>query len=119
MLSDGLLNPWKMGASLPPVLYGVLLFLKMPQAGLWLTMLVVLMLSALWYIARVDYSLWAILPALAGGFLLFTCVAALAQGYNLHNFVPLSSTRAELWLCAALGLAYVVWGVRETHKAGY
>lgn len=119
MLSDGLLNPWKMGASLPPVLYGVLLFLKLPQAGLWLTVLAVLMLSALWYIARVDYSLWAILPALAGGFLLFSCVAALAQGYNLNHFVPLSSTRAELWLCAALGLAYVAWGLRETRQAGY
>lgn len=119
MLSDGMLNPWKIGASLPPVLYGVLLFLKMPQAGLLLTVLVVLVLSTLWYIARVDYSLWASLPALAGGFLLFTCVAALANGYNLHHFVPISSTRAELWLCALLGLAYVVWGVRDTRKVGY
>lgn len=116
MLTEGMLSPWKIGASLPPLLYGLLLFLKMPQAGLWLTVLVVLALTALWYIARVDYSFWAVGPALAGGFLVFTCVVALGQGYNLHNFVPLSSTRAELGLCGLLGLAYIVWGIYEARR---
>lgn len=119
MLTDGMVSPWKMGASLPPMLYGLLLFMKLPQAGLWLTVLVVLALSVLWYISRVDYSIWAVWPALAGGFLAFTCAVALGQGYDTQHFVPLSGSDAELWLCGLLGLAYVAWGLYEARQTAY
>ena len=56
MLTDGEINPWKAVASLPPLLYGVLLGMKLPNAAFVLTTLVVVLLAALWLISYQDYS---------------------------------------------------------------
>ncbi|HNP69545.1 MAG TPA: hypothetical protein PKK15_00470 [Kouleothrix sp.] len=116
MLTDGMLNPWKAIASLLPVLYGMLLFMKMPTAGLWLTALVVVVLAVLWFVAKQGYSLWALLPALAGGFLLTACTGALAQGTAPNSVVPFSGEPFELWLGCVLGLGYIGWGVYEARQ---
>lgn len=117
MLTDGMLSPWKAMASLPPILYGMLLFLKLTAAGLWLTALVVVAIAVLWYVANQGYSIWALWPAVAGGFLVFTCIAALAQGVTATSIVPLTGTPIELLLCCALGLLYVGWGLHEARRS--
>ncbi len=117
MLTDGMLNPWKAIASLPPLLYGMLLFMKMPGAGLWLTALVVVAIAVAWYSANQGYSIWVLWPAVAGGFLLFTCIGGLYQGLAPTSFVPLTRTPVELWICCALALAYIGWGVYEARRS--
>lgn len=116
MLTNGVINPWKAVASLPPLLYGTLLFMKLPNAGLVLTTLVIVLLTALWFISYQDYSLWAAMPSLVGGALLLICIAALLGGVSSTSFVPISRETIELWFVCGLALGYVGWGVYESRR---
>lgn len=116
MFTDGVLSPWKIMASLPPLLYGLLLFMKMENAGLLLTAFIVIALALLWYIANQGYSIWALWPVIVGGFLLLTCIGVLYQGITPTSFVPISRTPAELWAVCLLAILYVGWGVYEARR---
>lgn len=117
MLTDGVINPWKAVAGLTPLLYGMLLCMKLPNAALALTALVVVLLAALWLISYQDYSLWAAMPSLVGGALLVICIAALLGGVSDTSFVPISREVTELWFVCGLALGYVGWGIYESRRS--
>lgn len=114
MLTNGVLNPWKAAASLPALLYAALLFMKLPNTGLVLTALAVVLLAVLWFIANQGYSFWAAMPAIVGGALLLICGAALIGGVSEASFVPVSRAMIELWFVCGLAVGYVAWGIYES-----
>lgn len=116
MLTNGTIDPWKAGASIFPLLYGVLLFMKLPNAGLMLTILVVVLVAIVWYAANQGLSIWTLLPAIVGIFLLLTCVGALYEGVSPTSLLPLSHTSIELWIMALLALGYVGWVAYATRQ---
>ena len=119
MLTDGVLNPWKVIAGIPAIIYALLLNMKSPSAGLVLALFVVILSAILWYIGRQGYTIGTIIPALLGLLLLLSSLAALYTGLPSTSLVPLSHSVLELWLLCLVAVAYVGWGVYETRRDVY
>ncbi|KPV48463.1 hypothetical protein SE17_37940 [Kouleothrix aurantiaca] len=114
MLSDGRISPWKLAVCFLGLAYGVLLGMKLPDAGLVLTVAIVSVSAAIWYIANRGYSLWLVMPAITGLIILISSAVALYSGYPPTSFVPVTRTDIELWLALLLAFGYIAWGVYET-----
>lgn len=114
MLTDGRISPWKLAVCFLGLAYGVLLGMKLPDAGLVLTAAIVVISAALWYVANRGYSLWLVMPVLTGLVILITSAVALYGGYPPSSFVPVTRSDVELWLALLIGLGFIAWGVYET-----
>ena len=111
MFSEGIPRPIQVIACLPPLLYETLLFIATGMPRTWWLIVSVVLLMASGLFAALDYPLGVAWPALAGLFLLSTCLLAVIWDIPQESPIPFTHTELELELGALLACVYVVWGI--------
>jgi len=116
MTSLELVKPWRLLASMLPLLYGALLILGLPQSWLWLLLVCSVLLIIVMIAARLEYPMLALWPAFVGLFLIGTCICALIQDVVDYAFVPFTDSDGEIVLAISVGAAFILWGIQTTKK---
>jgi len=116
MTSLDLVRPWRLLATLVPLLYGGLLLLGLPYTARYLALTCGVVLIAIVVVARLEYPMLALWPAFAGLFLIGACVCALIEDVVNYAFVPFTDSDSEIVLAILAGLAFIIWGIQTTKK---
>ena len=114
---EAALDPRKVFASAPALLYGIVLFMEAGDTRFWFLVAACILLGLAILVGRLGYPLAALVPAFAGVFLLSACVVTLLQGVPDHGTFPITGSVAELWVCSLLAGVYIIWGANTTRKA--
>ena len=117
MFSEGIPLPVKVTASVPPLMYGILLFFATGTPRVWLGIIPVVFVLVFALISYLDYPIASFWPAFAGVFLLTTSVLATMWDIPESSPIPFTHSPLELWVCALLGCLYVLWGVVAARRA--
>jgi len=116
MTTLDLVKPWRLLASIPPLLYGALLIVGLPQSWLWLLLVCGVILMVVMVAARLEYPMLALWPAFVGLFLVGACVCALIEDVVDYAFVPFTDSDGEIVLAILVGAAFIIWGIQTTKK---
>ncbi len=117
MFAEGLPLPVKVTASMPPLMYGAMLFFATGTPRVWLGIIPAAFVLLFVLISYLDYPLAYVWPAFAGVFLLTTCILATMWDIPDTSPVPFTRTGAELWVGALIGFLYLMWGVGAARRA--
>jgi hypothetical protein len=117
MFSEGIPLPVKVTASVPPLMYGVMLFLATGTPRVWLGVIPVGFVLVFALISYLDYPIGSFWPAFAGVFLLMTCILATLWDIPENSPVPLTHAPFELWVGALVGRLYMVWGTVAARRS--
>ena len=116
MTPPDVIKPWRLIAGIPPLLYGGLLIVALPQSSMWLLLVAGVLLVAVVIASRLDYPLLPLWPAFVGLFLLSACVCALIEEVVDYALVPFTDTDLEIILVALIACGYIAWGISMTRK---
>lgn len=116
MFAEGLPLPVKVTASVPPLMYGTMLFFATGTPRVWLGIVPAVFVLLFVLISYLDYPLAYVWPAFAGVFLLTTCILATMWDISDRSPVPFTHTSAELWVGALIGGLFLLWGVVEARR---
>src|SRR5215216_302745 len=83
-----IVKPWRLILGIPPLLYGGLLLLGLPQSTTWLLLVAGVLLVAVVVASRLEYPLLPLWPAFVGLFLLSTFICALIEDVVDYAIVP-------------------------------
>jgi hypothetical protein len=111
-----LVRPWRLIVGIPPLLYGGLLLLGLPESSTWLLLVAGVLLLVVTVASRLEYPLLPLWPALVGLFLLSTCVFALIEDVVDYAIVPFTDTDIEIIVVALIACGYIAWGITMTRK---
>ena len=115
MTTFDLVKPWRLLATLLPLLYGGLL-LGLAYTTNWLLLTCGVVLIAILFVARLEYPLLEMWPAFAGLFLIGACVCALIEDVADYAFVPFTDSDSEIAIAIVVGVAFITWGIQTTRK---
>ena len=116
MTSLDLVKPWRLLATLLPLLYGGLLLLGLPYTTRWLLLTCGVVLIAIIVAAWLEYPMLAMWPAFAGLFLISACICALIEDVVDYAFVPFTDSDSEIAIAIVVGVAFITWGIQTTRK---
>jgi uncharacterized membrane protein HdeD (DUF308 family) len=116
MTTLDLVKPWRLLVSVPPLLYGALLILGLPQSRLWLLLVCGVLLMAVMIVVRLEYPMLAMWPAFVGLFLISASVCALIEDVIDYAFVPFTDSDSEIVLAILVGVAFITWGIQTTKE---
>jgi len=116
MTSLDLVKPWRLIAGIPPLLYGGLLLLGLPESWRWLLLVGGVLLAALLLASRLEYPLLALWPMFAGLFLLSACVCAIIEDVVDYAIVPFTDSDLEIGSAALIACGYIGWGIYTARK---
>ena len=111
-----IVKPWKLLLGIPPLLYGALLLLELPQSTTWSFLVAGVLLVAVVVANHLEYPFLPLWPALVGLFLLSTCICALIEDVVDYAIVPFTDTDAEILVASVLACSYIGWGISTTRK---
>jgi hypothetical protein len=111
MFAEGLPLPVKVTASVPPLMYGAMLFFATGTPRVWLGIIPAVFVLLFVLMSYLDYPLTYAWPAFSGVFLLTSCVLATMWDISDTSPVPFTHTAGELWAGALIGCLYLIWGV--------
>jgi hypothetical protein len=117
MYSEGLPLPIKVTASVPPLMYGTMLFFATGTPRVWLGIVPAIFVLLFVLISYLEYPFAYAWPAFAGVFLLTTCILSTMWDFQDRSPVPFTHTGAELWAGALIGFLYLMWGVLTARRA--
>ena len=109
-------KPWRLLLGIPPLLYGSLLLLELPESTTWLLFGAGVLLVALIVASRLEYPLLPLWPAFVGLFLLSVCIFALIEDVVDYAIVPFSDSDLEIILVLLIACGYMAWGISMTRK---
>ena len=116
MTSLDLVKPWRLLATILPLLYGGLLLLGLPHTTNWLLLTCGVVLIAIIVAAWSEYPMLAMWPAFVGLFLISACVCALIEDVVDYAFVPFTDSDSEIVIAILVGVAFITWGSQTTKK---
>jgi uncharacterized membrane protein HdeD (DUF308 family) len=116
MTTLDLVRPWRLLATVLPLLYGGLLLLGLPHTTRYLALTCGVLLIAIMVVARFEYRMLALWPAFAGLFLISACVCALIEDVVDYAFVPFTDSDSEIVLAMLVGFAFILWGMQTTKR---
>jgi hypothetical protein len=117
MFSEGIPLPVKVIASVPPLMYGVMLFLATGTPRGWLGIIPVVFVLVFALMSYLDFPIAAFWPAFAGVFLITTCILATMWDIAESSPIPLTHSALELWAGAFLGCLYLIWGIAAARRS--
>ncbi len=117
MFADGVPLPLKVLASVPALMYGVMIFVAEGMPRSWLVITGAVFAGLLVLLAFLEYPFSATWPTFVGMFLLVMCILAFVRGLPEGSPLPLTQTDLELWGCVALACLYVAWGAIAGRRA--
>ena len=119
MTSMEMLKPWRLIASLIPILYAGLLIWELENSRMWILIAALALFLLLCFVSTLGYSPLLLLPAFAGTFLLLACVFALYIGMPVYDATAAARWPAEVWLAVPLALFYIGWGITIARRYAY
>jgi len=117
MFSEGIPLPVKVIASVPPIMYGVMLFLATGTPRVWLGVIPVVFVLVFVLMSYLEFPFASFWPAFAGVFLVTTGILATMWDIPESSPIPFTHSPLELWVGAFLGCLYLVWGIAAARRA--
>src|SRR6266540_908344 len=113
MTSLDLLKPWRLIASLLPLLYSALVIIALRHSSDWLLLICGVVLTATYLAFRLEYPVLALLPTFAGLFLLCACIGALITDVPADTSAALIliDSNVKIWIAALVAGGFIGWGI--------
>lgn len=114
-----LLKPWRIIASLIPILYAGLLIWQLQNSRMWILIAVIVLFLLAVFVSSLGYSPLLLMPVFAGTLLLLAGTFALLLGMPTYDALATQRPPFEVWMAIPLALVYIVWGVLFARRYVY